>query len=156
MNLFIDRSVLDYVINIRKLKPKDQYYVALTGSKQFSILNYCSSLFFCRLLLFVVLINKNNTIFILALDLFILILWLSHKRIESGSTARNPSARISTFFRNLDCSTEKWHLLDRKKYAVRTYVRTFEQLIKKSVTARNFEQLHIFSSKWQNYWDSKI
>ena len=25
------RSVLDYVINIRKLKPKDQYYVALTG-----------------------------------------------------------------------------------------------------------------------------
>ena len=25
------RSVLDYVINIRKLKPKDQDYVALTG-----------------------------------------------------------------------------------------------------------------------------
>jgi hypothetical protein len=28
------RSVLDYVINIRKLKPKDQYYVALTGTSR--------------------------------------------------------------------------------------------------------------------------
>jgi hypothetical protein len=51
------------------------------------------------------------------------------------------SRLLDTFFRNLDCSTEKWHLLDRKKYAVRTYIRTFEQLIKKSATARNFEQM---------------
>ena len=46
---------------------------------------------------------------------------------ESGSTARNASARISTarqFF-------QKCHLLDRKKYAVRVPRVNFEQLIKK-------------------------
>jgi hypothetical protein len=29
------------------------------------------------------------------------------------------SRLLNTFFRNLNCSTEKCHLLDRKKYAVR-------------------------------------
>jgi hypothetical protein len=43
-------------------------------------------------------------------------------RSESGSTARNASARIST---------EKCQLLDKKKYAVHVPRVNFEQLIKK-------------------------
>jgi hypothetical protein len=41
------------------------------------------------------------------------------------------SQLLDTFFRNLDCSTEKCYLLDRKKYAVRVPLVNFEQLIKK-------------------------
>ncbi len=56
---------------------------------------------------------------------------------ESGSTARNATARISTarhFFRNLDCSTEKCHLLNRKKYAVCVPRVNFEQMKKSATT----------------------
>jgi hypothetical protein len=58
------------------------------------------------------------------------------------------SRLLDTFFRNLDCSTEKCHLLNRKKYAVRVPHVNFEQLIKK---------VHLleFSSRWQNFCDSK-
>jgi hypothetical protein len=43
---------------------------------------------------------------------------------------------LNTFFRNLNCSTEKCHLLDRKKYAVRVPRVNFKQLMKKSATAQ--------------------
>jgi hypothetical protein len=58
------------------------------------------------------------------------------------------SRLLDTFFRNLDCSTEKCHLLDRKKYAVRVPRVNFEQLIKK---------VHLleYSRRWQNFCDSK-
>ncbi len=77
--------------------------------------------------------------------------WRSRKG-ESGSTARNATARISTarhFF-------WKSHLLDSKMSTARQkkVCRTcstcqFRAVDKKSETARNFEQ-------WQNNWDSKI
>ena len=54
------------------------------------------------------------------------------------------------FFRNLDCSTEKCHLLDRKKYAVRVPRVNFEQLIKKC-------NCSTVSSSWHTiFCDSKI
>jgi hypothetical protein len=41
------------------------------------------------------------------------------------------SRLLNTFFKNVICSTEKRHLLDRKKYAVRVPSLNFEQLMKK-------------------------
>ena len=63
-------------------------------------------------------------------------------RLESGSTARNPSARILT------ARHKKCQLLDRQKYAVRVPHFVFEQLIKKV-------QLLEYLSTWQNFCDSK-
>ncbi len=45
------------------------------------------------------------------------------------------SRLLDTFFRNLDCSTKKCHLLNRKKYAVRVPRVNFKQLMKKSCRA---------------------
>jgi hypothetical protein len=51
------------------------------------------------------------------------------------------SRLLDTFFRKLDCLTEKCHLLDRKKYAVRVPHVNFEQLIKKVQLLDSVEQL---------------
>jgi hypothetical protein len=54
------------------------------------------------------------------------------------------SRLLDTFFQNVICSTKKRHLLDRKKYAVRVPRVNFEQLIKKTASARIFEQMTKF------------
>jgi hypothetical protein len=46
------------------------------------------------------------------------------------------SRLLNTFLRNLVCSTEKYHLLDRKKYAVCVPRVIFKQMMKKSATAQ--------------------
>jgi hypothetical protein len=46
------------------------------------------------------------------------------------------SPLLDSFYKNIICSTEKRHLLVRKKYAVRVPRVNFEQLMKKSATAR--------------------
>jgi hypothetical protein len=61
--------------------------------------------------------------------LFILIKLMSQGQLLE--THLLESRLLDTFFRNLDCSTEKCHLLDKKKYAVRVPHVNFEQLIKK-------------------------
>ena len=67
---------------------------------------------------------------------------------ESGSTARNAFARISTarhfFFKNVNCSTQKVSTARQTKVCRTCTTFRFRADDKKSATARNFEQLTKF------------